>query len=245
MPSGVYYPGWHGVNSKEVPIGLEAWRTAGGFDAETLIYGNWAPVATEASTSNPNYRYNHILCHYAYRGVPFEGTIMGPMDEEPKYSGECRELAQGLGIDADVRFTGRVNVKEYYGKVDVIVLTSISEAQPFAILEANCAGLPVVATDVGACRELVRGRTPDDQALGESGFLTPVASPELIADALQRYAKSPDLTRRMGQIGRQRALRFYDINDVMSEYLNLYETYLYAGHLPHGDSRQTAAGDVN
>ena len=55
---------------------------------------------------------------------------------------------------------------EYYRKIDLLVLTSISEAQPLVILEANCAGIPVVASDVGSCRELIEGRTHNDRLIG-------------------------------------------------------------------------------
>jgi len=163
------------------------------------------------------------------RGQAFEAFIMGPMDEEEEYAAECREMTGALDIEEEVKFTGRVNVKEYYGKMDVIVLTSISEGQPFVILEANCAGVPVVATDVGACRELLEGRTPEDRALGPSGLITPVATPEATAEALQTLADSPDLAHRMGEAGRMRVLRSYDLRDVMNQYLQLYETHLYAG----------------
>jgi len=167
------------------------------------------------------------------RNVPFEALIMGPTDEEAEYAEECRELAGSLDLHEQVRFLGRVDVTRYYEELDVVVLTSISEAQPFVILEANCAGLPVVATAVGACPELLEGRTPPDRALGPSGLLTPVASPVATADALERLARSPDLARRMGQAGRERVTTYYDLANVMNEYLDLYETLLYAGR-PEG-----------
>ena len=52
------------------------------------------------------------------------------------------------------------------------------------ILEGSCAGIPVVATNVGACRELLVGISQEDQALGESGLVTPVVSPDATAGAI-------------------------------------------------------------
>jgi len=52
------------------PGNLDAWKTAGGFDAETMLYGEWYKIAYQDST-NPNYNRNIITSHYAYRGVPF------------------------------------------------------------------------------------------------------------------------------------------------------------------------------
>ncbi|MHC4884506.1 MAG: GT4 family glycosyltransferase PelF, partial [Planctomycetota bacterium] len=163
------------------------------------------------------------------RGVVFEAFLMGPLDEEEGYAAECQELSVALGIGEQVHFTGRIQVLDYLPRLDVVLLTSISEGLPFVILEANGASLPVVSTDVGACRELLQGRTREDRALGESGFLAPVGSPTAIAAALERLARDPDLARRMGLAGRERVRRFYDLHDVMATYQREYEHHLFAG----------------
>ena len=55
------------------PGNLDAWKTAGGFDADTLLYGNWQPVASSVNALNNNYRRaNSIMSHYAYRNVPMQ-----------------------------------------------------------------------------------------------------------------------------------------------------------------------------
>ena len=81
---------------------------------------------------------------------------MGPADEDVKYAQECYDLVESLGTK-DIEFTGRVNVKDYLGKMDFTLLTSISEGQPLTILESYAAHKPVIATDVGNCRELIYG----------------------------------------------------------------------------------------
>ena len=53
----------------------------------------------------------------------------------------------------DVIFTGKVDVTEYLGKMDMTILTSISEGQPLKILDSFAAKKPVIATDVGNCRD--------------------------------------------------------------------------------------------
>jgi len=149
--------------------------------------------------------------------------ILGPTDEEPEYTAECRQLVQTLGIGDWVHFLGKVNVLEYYGKVDIVVLTSLSEAQPYVIIEANAAGVPVVATDVGACREMVDGRLADDRRLGPSGLITPVADPEKTAEAVIKLIREDRLWREFAEAGRRRAAKFYAQDDLVSQYLNLYE----------------------
>lgn len=149
--------------------------------------------------------------------------ILGPTDEDPEYTAECRKLIESLGIGGGVRFLGRVNVREYYPQLDVVALTSLSEAQPYVIIEANAAGVPIVATDVGACREMLEGRLPEDRVLGPSGILTGVADAEATAAGILRLLRDERLWRACAEAGRQRVFRYYDQNDLISQYLNLYE----------------------
>lgn len=64
---------------------------------------------------------------FAKKKVPeLKLWIMGPTDEDEKYARECFELVDMLGVK-DVEFTGRVDVRDYLGKMDFTLLTSISE----------------------------------------------------------------------------------------------------------------------
>lgn len=82
---------------------------------------------------------------------------IGPVEEDPDYVRECRELVAALGLDDHVQFTGPQDVREYYSFLDVVVLSSLSEAQPLVILEALAAGVPVVSTRVGDVSGLLDG----------------------------------------------------------------------------------------
>lgn len=155
--------------------------------------------------------------------VNFKALLMGPLDEDIEYAQECKELVTNLGIDSEVEFTGRVNIVDKLHELDVVVLSSISEGLPFAILEAGCAGIPFVATNVGACKELINGLTDEDKALGAGGFIVPVATPEEMAKALMRLANNPEMAQKMGQAAKERAKRFYEIGDVMQRYRQEYE----------------------
>jgi glycosyltransferase involved in cell wall biosynthesis len=131
-------------------------------------------------------------------------VIAGPGDEDPQYLEECRTLAATLGVAERVEFTGRVDVKQVYPRIDVLVLTSISEGLPLVILEAAAAGIPVVSTDVGACRELLEGIQPADRALGASGLVTGLADPGATARAILSLARDPGLRDEMGRAARDR-----------------------------------------
>jgi glycosyltransferase involved in cell wall biosynthesis len=125
-----------------------------------------------------------------------------------------------------VHFTGRQDIKEYYKFLDVVVLTSVSEAQPYVILEANIVGIPVVATDVGACREMLEGRTLEDTRLGPSGLITEVTNASATADAILKLITNDELSKAYGKSGIERVKSYYDQDDLLSRYLNVYEKNL-------------------
>ncbi len=149
--------------------------------------------------------------------------VIGPTEEEEEYYEECKMMVETLELEKTVIFTGRQDVKEYYPQLDVVVLTSISEAQPYVILEANICGVPVVATDVGACREMLEGLEPADKSLGVSGIITEVANPDETAGAILKLLKDEPLRQKMGLSGVARVTQYYDQNDLLSRYLNVYE----------------------
>lgn len=162
--------------------------------------------------------------HLARQEVLLEALVLGPLDEEPDYVAECQRLVAGWGLEKTVRFLGRVDVRAHLPELDLHVLTSVSESQPLVVLEAAAAGVPTVATDVGCCRELLEGRTPEDRALGLSGMVTPAASPEATARAIVALARDPAAHARMAEAGVTRVERFYRLDAVFDYYRELYRT---------------------
>ena len=67
------------------------------------------------------------------------------------------ELAESLNISNSIDFVGAVNdVPQRLSSHDVFVLSSLTEGLPLVIIEAMAAGLPVVSTDVGGVREIIK-----------------------------------------------------------------------------------------
>ncbi|WPZ33490.1 GT4 family glycosyltransferase PelF [Thalassobaculum sp. OXR-137] len=148
--------------------------------------------------------------------------IMGPADEDKEYAEECFELVRYLGLEETVVFLGRVKIAEYLGRVDVLALTSISEAQPLVILEAGAAGVPTVATDVGACREMIEGHPDEAPALGAGGEVVPLSSPNAAAAAMGRLLIDPDWWRQCSDGIRRRTERYYNKREIDRIYGDLY-----------------------
>lgn len=158
----------------------------------------------------------------AVHSVDLEIWIIGPQDEDAAYAARCAELSRALGLEKVIRFLGPQPVTEIYPQLDLLLLTSISEGQPLVILEAHAAGLPVVATDVGGCRELIEGASGADADLGPSGIVTRVADPESTAGALVRMARNPALRRTLGRAGLRRVTQRYQLADVIAGYDRIY-----------------------
>lgn len=146
--------------------------------------------------------------------------LMGPTDENEKYFMECQDLIKGFQI-SDVTFTGRINVKDYLGKMDIIMLTSISEGQPLCLLEAMAAGKPCIATDVGGCKELLYGSEQD--YFGRSGLIIPTMNVDKAAEAMILLARNKAMRMQMGKSGKARVREFYRNEEVVRKYRNLYD----------------------
>lgn len=179
------------------------------------------------------------------RAVPdLDAMIVGPDDEDPAYAAECRHLVQQLGLQDTVRFLGRVaDVRAYFGCVDVLALTSISEAQPLAVLEAGAAGVPAVTTDVGSCREILEG--PDGTGPdGAGGIVVGACDPQATADALARLLLDPALRDRMGRALRERIHTLFDQRRVIAMYDDVYESLSHGSPEVRADLATMAAGSA-
>ncbi|MBG9943244.1 GT4 family glycosyltransferase PelF [Brevibacillus formosus] len=148
-------------------------------------------------------------------------VIMGPTDEDEEYYTECLQLVDSLQLE-DVTFTGAVNVKQYLGKMDMLVLTSISEGQPLVILEGMACRKPFVTTDVGSCRELLYGNGDN---YGNAGITVPVMHFTQIAQAIITLCQNEPLRRRMGRCGFQRVSAIYTHENFLAGYRNMYRKY--------------------
>jgi|tagenome__1003787_1003787.scaffolds.fasta_scaffold20979613_1 glycosyltransferase involved in cell wall biosynthesis len=152
--------------------------------------------------------------------------LLGPTDEDPEYFRECEEMVSHLGLSDTFEFTGRVNLHDHLGRVDVIALTSISEAQPLVLLEAGAASVPSVATDVGSCRDIILGHADEEPPLGPGGFVTPLSNPLATAKGVADLLINPELRKRCGEAIRRRTEKYYNKRVVDQHYRALYEEHL-------------------
>jgi glycosyltransferase involved in cell wall biosynthesis len=130
-----------------------------------------------------------------------------------KYYDECMQLRSELGLNENFIFAGHVSdVPSAYRSGDIVVLSSISEAFPYSVVEAMMVGKPLVATDVGGIKE----------ALGDAGMLVKPRDPDEMAQSIINLINSPYLRETMGNEARERALNLFTIERFTSLYLKSY-----------------------
>jgi len=145
-------------------------------------------------------------------------TIMGPTNEDEEYYEECLKYKEFLKLDS-VIFTGRVNIKDYLGKMDMLVLTSISEGQPLSILEGMACALPFVSTNVGDCEALIKG---SNDGYGLSGRIANIMDYVGIANGIIELYQDYNKRRQFGENGYQRVKHLYSADAFIQGYKDLY-----------------------
>jgi glycosyltransferase involved in cell wall biosynthesis len=164
--------------------------------------------------------------YYAHKKQPrLKLWIMGPEDENPEYAADCHELVRVLQAK-NIVFTGSIRTADYIGKMDMTILTSISEGQPLTILEGFAAKKPCIATNVGNCRGLIYG---ENDSYGDAGIVVSIMNISEISNAILKLANHPDLARQMGRNGYRRLMAKYRSVYMEETYRNIYKTLAKMG----------------
>jgi polysaccharide biosynthesis protein PelF len=142
-----------------------------------------------------------------------EFHCIGPTDEDQAYYEDCKLLVQNMKIEDRFHFTGRQNVLEYYSFLDVVMLTSVREAQPLVILEAYCAEVPIVATRVGNIPEML---DYDDR------LLAPSKDSAKLAEGVLFLHDNPNEVKEMNERNRRKVLNLYNKEELHEKFLAMY-----------------------
>jgi glycosyltransferase involved in cell wall biosynthesis len=114
--------------------------------------------------------------------------LVGDGEEEAALRCQAAEL----GLERRVHFLGhREDARQIIGILDLLVLPSLMETQPFVILEAMAAGVPVLSTRIYGI--------PDMVVSGETGLLVPPGDAEALRRALVALLSDPARRREMGR----------------------------------------------
>jgi glycosyltransferase involved in cell wall biosynthesis len=128
---------------------------------------------------------------------------------------ELEERAHDAGLAGRFVFTGQRNdVPELVAAFDVFALPSHFEGLCYAVIEAQAAAVPVVATAVGGI--------PENVVPGETGMLVPVGDAPALAEAISDLLDDPEEARRLAREGQRRVLERYPLDKMVEQTLRLY-----------------------
>lgn len=134
------------------------------------------------------------------------------------YHHEIQRLVSDLDLEPFIEDLGFVQkLEKTIASLDLLVLSSVSEACPIAVLKAMATGIPVVATDVGGVHELLL-RSPEEPA----GIVVPPRDSEAIATGVLELLHDSEKARRMGQSGRRLAEKHFSLDACVRRHLDVY-----------------------
>lgn len=146
--------------------------------------------------------------------VRFDAVVVG----EGKARGEVEEALRALALTDRVKLVGlctQVEVRAWWQRASIAVLSSDREGFPVSLMEAAACGVPAVATAVGGVAELV-----DD---GVTGLLVPPGEVDAMAAALLWLLTDPALRRSMSRAARARAEARFSLQHQVDRLLDRWE----------------------
>ena len=161
--------------------------------------------------------------------------VIGP--DDPDKAGSITTAERTAAESVGVRFLGpRKDMARLYRGMDIHVLASHREGFPRAAMEAAAMGLPIVATDVRGCRQVVQHDV--------TGLLVPREDPAALAEAIALLAADPNRRTRMGTAAMAKATREFDQDRCIEHTLAIYKRLLVANGVTTGTDEGAAPGSI-
>ena len=173
----------------------EARKSIGVNESEMLI--GW--MARMTSVKNPN-----LLLQVASRLPDVQFVMAG--------GGDLLETIKS-NAPANVKVIGWADAATFWSAVDIAISTSDNEGMPVALIEAQLAGLPVIATNVGSNSEVIQDEV--------TGLITS-RSVDALVGAVNRFTSLPSLIRTQGDKGRERASKEFSLEKMIRSHADLY-----------------------
>jgi glycosyltransferase involved in cell wall biosynthesis len=129
---------------------------------------------------------------------------------------QLKEFVSSSSLQESVCFAGEVEkVDEYLKASDIFVFPTEVEAFGISLVEAMACGLAVIATPVGAAKDMIRHM--------HNGWLVDVRDGNQLSNAIQALAEDPELSRALGQAARETVESRCSKESVLEGYLKLFE----------------------
>jgi glycosyltransferase involved in cell wall biosynthesis len=151
---------------------------------------------------------------YVKDHVPDIQCLIYGASTDLEYSLRCINMVSTLGLQDNIRFMGKVKDPEIaYNAADAIIISSITEGFPFAVIEAMACGKAIVATDVGGIREALEG----------CGLLVRSSHPQELANAIIKFLQGEKLRSKFGSAALERVQKGFTIDQSLRQYREEYE----------------------
>jgi glycosyltransferase involved in cell wall biosynthesis len=154
-----------------------------------------------------------VLERYPFQ-YPFELYFFGGLDRASNYG---RDFLQAVSRNPHFFYGGlldRSGLQNELSKAYALILPTFEENCPLVVLEAQAAGVPVIASNVGGVPDLIQD--------GVTGLLTDPAQPETMPRALQRLLENPRLSKSLAAEGRKQALARFHPRVIAEKHIEIY-----------------------
>jgi len=130
-----------------------------------------------------------------------------------------QNMTNELKIKEYVTFKGEVkNIDQYLKASDVFILPSLAEGLSNALLEAMACGLPVVATNIGGTKEVIKN--------GMNGILVEPKNSEQLAQAVLSLIRDEKRAQRLGRNAQKTVKESYSLDRISKKYTQIYSQLL-------------------
>ena len=210
LPAGRFLRIYNSVDVRYGATDGAAFRRRHGIPAD-------CPVVAQIAAMIPDKGFDDLLA--AARVVAARHpTVHFVMGGSGPHLERYRDLTASFGLSGRITWTGQVEeplAGGFFAAADILCQVSRwEEGFGLSIAEGMAAGKPFVATRAGAIPELVRD--------GHTGFLVERRAPEELAARILQLLDDPDLRRRMGEAGKQRAAQEFSQQTSVPEFLKLF-----------------------
>lgn len=148
------------------------------------------------------------------RGLIVGGALFG----EEEYAQRIRDLVRELGIESRVHFAGHTKDVALMMAVCDVVTHCSTAPEPFGrvIVEAMLAGTPVIASNAGGAKEIIRH--------GETGLLTPIGDADALVEAITYYLADPERAAHMALHARKAAERDFSTESANRKFRQIIDS---------------------
>jgi len=196
-----------------MPNSLDRKNLQGNYTEENIVIGCVAQISPRKDPITLLQAFSIVK-----RSIPkSELIIIG--DGRSSYVNKVKALASKLGIDSSTKFVGHVSDPGAYYR-NFALLTVPSYAEPFGLVygEAALYGIPAIGTSSGGAKEIIED--------GVTGFIVPPKEPKILARAMLKILKDPELAKNMGIRAKERVQLTFTLKDLVESVEKVYEEVL-------------------